>query len=68
MIEPENPTPEYIHGRISFHSSQAEWFEQHDQTSLAAWARAQVTKWQAKLPQDPPEPPSKVVDMKGRPI
>jgi len=49
MIEPEQPTEQYIRGRISFHQSQAQWFTQQDQTQLAAWANSLVEKWHGKL-------------------
>lgn len=49
MIEPENPTEKYMRGRISFHQSQAEWFDDHDQPALAKWARSVVEEWKGKL-------------------
>lgn len=54
MIEPEHPTEKYIMGRISFHESQAVWFQQHDQTWLADWARKIVAGWREKLEQRSP--------------
>jgi hypothetical protein len=49
MIEPEHPTEKYMLGRISFHESQAEWFFQHDQITLAAWARSVAEMWSKRL-------------------
>jgi cyclopropane fatty-acyl-phospholipid synthase-like methyltransferase len=49
MIEPEHPTEKYMRGRISFHQSQAEWFQQHDQITLAKWARDIAETWRRKL-------------------
>jgi len=49
VIEPEHPKEKYIQGRISFHETQAVWFQQNDQIKLADWARAETERWRAKL-------------------
>jgi len=56
MIEPEHPTEKYIQGRISFHESQAEWFDLHDK-KLAVWARSVADSWRKKLKTTKPDEP-----------
>jgi len=49
MNTPAHPTEKYILGRLDFHESQAEWFDRHEQPTLAAWAKAEAEVWREKL-------------------
>ena len=48
MINPQHPTEKYIRGRIAFHKSQVEYFDQHDR-KMAEWARLVLNIWEEKL-------------------
>jgi len=49
VIEPEHPTEQHVRARIIFHESGAEYYAEHGDTRLAAWAREQAWKWRKKL-------------------
>lgn len=46
---PSRPSEEYILGRLAFHESQIEWFNKHEQTVLAEWAKSMAEEWRGKL-------------------
>ena len=46
---PVRLTEKFVQAEISFHESQAQWFSDHGQETLARWARSVVELWRQKL-------------------
>ncbi len=49
MMNPVRPTEKYILARINYHESQVQWFTDHNELTLAKWARSMVESWREKL-------------------
>ena len=49
MIGLKPSTQQWIEAQITFFESSSEWYDQKNESRLAAWSREQAAAWRAKL-------------------